>query len=96
MLKKGYYSPKRRAIMLNGEDIIHLEVFERDEWICHLCNGKIDRNLRGDAWMRATLDHVVPLCKGGTHTYDNVKASHWRCNMEKGDRLTSDDHQDII
>lgn len=74
--------------MLRGDDIVHLEVFERDEWICHLCNELIDRHLRGESWWRATLDHVIPLSKGGTHTYDNVKAAHWFCNMEKGDKLT--------
>lgn len=84
MLRKGYYSPKRRARMLAGDDIDHLVVFERDEWICHICNNLIDRHLRGEAWMRATLDHVIPLARGGTHTWDNVKASHWLCNMQKG------------
>lgn len=76
--------------MREGEDIDHLTVFERDEWMCYLCDQKIDRNLRGDAWMRVTLDHVIPLCRGGTHTYDNVKAAHWLCNMQKGDKLTLD------
>lgn len=88
MLRKGFYSPKRRAIMLAGDDIKHVEVFERDEWTCHLCNQLIDRWRRGQDYMRATLDHVIPLSKGGKHTYDNVKAAHWRCNMDKGDRLT--------
>ena len=88
MLKKGYYSSKRRAKMLKGDDINHLEVFERDNWICHLCLEKIDKRLTRDSWMRATLDHVIPLSKGGAHTYENVKASHWLCNMQKGDKLT--------
>jgi 5-methylcytosine-specific restriction endonuclease McrA len=88
VLRKGYYSPKRRAIMMQGDDIDHLVVFERDEWICHICNKLIDRFLRGDAWMRATLDHVVPLALGGTHTWDNVAAAHWFCNMQKGCSIT--------
>ena len=87
MLKKGYYSRKRRAIMLAGDDIDHLTVFERDEWICNICHKLIDRTLRGDNWWRATLDHIIPLCKGGTHTWDNVAAAHWKCNMDKSDRL---------
>lgn len=77
--------------MRRGDLIKHLDIFERDEWICHICNTLIDRTLRGDAWMRATLDHVIPLSKGGTHTYDNVAAAHWKCNMDKGDRLTLGD-----
>jgi 5-methylcytosine-specific restriction endonuclease McrA len=76
--------------MAKGDNIIHLEVFERDEWVCHLCGKLIERWRRGNDWMRATLDHVIPLSKGGAHTYDNVRAAHWRCNMIKGDQLTLD------
>lgn len=95
-MRKGYYSRKRRAQMRQGEEIIHLLVFERDEWICHICKSLIDRHLRGDSWWRATVDHVIPLSKGGTHTYDNVAAAHWVCNMKKGDRLTLDGSDDSI
>ncbi len=87
MLKKGYYSPRRRAAMLRGEDIVHVVVFERDEWMCHLCGEAIDPRLRGDNWMRATIDHIIDLCAGGTHTYDNVRAAHWLCNMRKAGNL---------
>lgn len=82
--------------MLKGDDINHLEVFERDEWICHICKKLIDRTLRGDHWWRATLDHIIPLSKGGTHTYDNVAACHWRCNMVKGNKLTLSDTSDTM
>lgn len=82
--------------MARGEDINHLLVFERDEWICHICKTLIDRRLRGDAWMRATLDHVIPISKGGSHTYDNVKAAHYICNQKKGNQLTLDLGADTI
>jgi len=95
-VKRKYYSAKRRAIMAKGDDIIHLVVFERDEWICHICNRLINKHLRGDHWWRATLDHVIPICKGGTHTYENVRAAHWRCNMLKGDGLTELINSDIV
>lgn len=73
--------------MARGEEINHLLVFERDGWVCHLCSEPIDRRLRGDAWMRATVDHVVDLSRGGSHTYDNTRAAHWLCNMEKAGNL---------
>lgn len=82
--------------MARGEKIIHLVVFERDEWICNICSELIDKRLRGNNWMRATLDHVIPLSRGGTHTYDNVAAAHWRCNMEKGNQLTLSVSHDMM
>lgn len=86
-MKRYYHSRKRREIMRKGDDIKHLEVFERDEWVCHICKNLINKHLRGDNWWRATLDHVLPLSRGGTHTWDNVAAAHWICNMEKGNSL---------
>lgn len=85
--KKNYYSPKRRAIYAKGETINHLEVFEAHDWICILCGEKIDKRLRQPNLLAATLEHIVPLSKGGTHTRDNVGPSHGICNFNKGDRL---------
>lgn len=35
-----------------------------------------------------TLDHIVPLSKGGTHTPDNVRLVCGSCNSAKGDKVT--------
>lgn len=35
-----------------------------------------------------TLDHIIPLSKGGTHTWDNVQLAHMSCNAGKCDRLS--------
>lgn len=35
----------------------------------------------------ATLDHVHPLSRGGTHTHGNLVAACARCNRLKGDML---------
>lgn len=83
---KGYNhcTPKRRAIYSKGEYIDRRLVFERDEWTCQICHGSIDTKLRLPDLMAATLDHVIPLAKGGTHTWDNVAAAHALCNYRKG------------
>lgn len=82
-MRRGFYSRKRRAIMEKGDDIRHLDIFVRDEWKCGICEQLIDKYLRGDAWMRATLDHIIPLSDGGLHVFENVQAAHWLCNMRK-------------
>jgi 5-methylcytosine-specific restriction endonuclease McrA len=33
------------------------------------------------------VDHIVPICKGGEHTYANVQPAHPICNISKGGAL---------
>jgi 5-methylcytosine-specific restriction endonuclease McrA len=66
------------------------EVFERDQWLCHICDEPIDPEA-DYSLDRASLDHVIPIAAGGTHTMDNVRASHLRCNIQKSDTVLDDD-----
>lgn len=34
-----------------------------------------------------SIDHIRPLSKGGTHTWDNVQLAHLKCNIKKGNRV---------
>ena len=66
---------------------LHAQVLERDQWLCYLCGNAIDPAVASaDPWA-ATVDHVVPVSAGGSHTAGNLRAAHRRCNVEKGDRL---------
>lgn len=70
-----------------GERFTHLEVFDRDGWICQLCLAPIDWNRSGRDPLAPALDHRVPLLHGGTHSLANVQASHFGCNAAKGARM---------
>ncbi len=52
-------------------------VFARDDWTCQYCGSR--SNL--------TVDHVIPRCKGGISSWENIVASCAPCNRRKGDRL---------
>ena len=39
---------------------------------------------------KASVDHILPLVSNGTHDWDNVVLSCWRCNSVKGSRSLSD------
>lgn len=76
----------RRRGPVQSEPYTDREIFERDNWTCHLCGGSIDPELSRTDWMGATIDHVVPIAAGGSDTRDNVAAAHWKCNHEKRER----------
>jgi len=34
-----------------------------------------------------SIDHILPLSKGGSHSQENVQWAHLVCNTRKGNRL---------
>lgn len=69
------------------EEFTHLEIFERDRWMCQLCGVPVDRSIRGSRPMAKSLDHVIPMSLGGAHTRTNVQLAHFGCNSQKGNRV---------
>lgn len=63
-------------------------IFDRDGWICHICKASVDPTLPRTHDAGATIDHVIPLSRGGTDEPSNVATAHWRCNREKRAKLT--------
>jgi len=58
-------------------------VFERDGWICQLCGRKINKRLKYPNPRSGSIDHIVPLSRGGNDSPVNVQATHLRCNLGK-------------
>lgn len=65
------------------EEFSSIEIFERDGWRCSICGKKVNRRFKWPNQMSASLDHIIPLSKGGTHTRDNVCCAHLQCNQLK-------------
>lgn len=73
-----------------AELVVAREVFERDRWRCHICGRLVPKSVRGTRVLGAAyeplapvVDHVVPLSKGGPHTFVNCRTAHWTCNARK-------------
>lgn len=79
----------RRARKKNTqvEPIKNIVVFDRDRWVCQICKQVVDVNLEYPHPFSASLDHVIPLSKGGTHTMDNIQLAHLVCNVKKHAKL---------
>ncbi|MGW6703600.1 HNH endonuclease [Streptomyces sp. NPDC054956] len=63
------------------------EVFGRDGYRCYLCRALTDPSVSQFSPTYPTVDHVVPLSKGGSHTLGNVRTACLGCNSRKQDRL---------
>ena len=78
-------SAGRRARRLNAfvENVDKRELHRRHDGICGICRTPV-------ALEHTTIDHVVPLSRGGLHSYANCVPSHEECNVAKGNRLPSE------
>lgn len=59
-------------------------VYERDHWICGICGKKIVKAKTSPHPLSPSIDHIIPLSKGGSHTKENVRAAHHYCNSKRG------------
>lgn len=73
------------------KDISLEKLYDRDHGICYLCGGKCDWDdyeERDGTWIVGktypTIEHVIPLCDGGKHSWSNIKLAHHACNSKKG------------
>lgn len=96
---KNYESTKRlnriakakRRDRLKGQKVENVDpfvVFDRDSWTCQICRIQTPKYLRGTNDDRSPqLDHIIPLAKGGMHSYANTQCLCRKCNIMKGDKI---------
>ena len=82
-LKQREYS-RRRYLRCGVNKVDYAVVLALYGMVCHVCKKPIRtrKNLH--------FDHVVPLCRGGSHSQENIKPSHAKCNHTKNKRLMSE------
>jgi 5-methylcytosine-specific restriction endonuclease McrA len=62
------------------------KTFERDDYECQLCGEPMGMADKVPHPLAPTIDHIIPLARGGTHEPSNVQSAHFICNSYKGDR----------
>ena len=81
---------KRQSQTTPANRIAHEQIAERDGLDCYLCNQPIDMALPRTSKMGATIDHVIPLSRGGLDEMSNLKLAHWGCNLAKSNKLVEE------
>ena len=69
------------------ESINEKVVYLRDGWICQICHKRVYKKVKYPDSMSPSLDHIIPLSKGGSHIYANVQLAHFGCNSGKKDNI---------
>lgn len=87
--KRRAADQRRRARKRNArvETFTRADLAERDGWHCQLCDEPIDPDIAWPDPLSPSVDHVIPLARGGEHSLANTQLAHLVCNTRKGDKL---------
>lgn len=58
-------------------------ICERDNWLCWLCGGPVEPSLHPPDRRAGSVDHVIPLSRGGDEDESNLRAAHFGCNSKR-------------
>lgn len=86
--RRNFSEARRKRAERAGDMDIHWRMLgDRDQWVCHICGLRVPKRA-GNAkdGKGATVDHIVPVAAGGSHTWDNVALAHRFCNLSRGAR----------
>ncbi|XP_021738256.1 uncharacterized protein LOC110704752 isoform X1 [Chenopodium quinoa] len=61
-------------------------IFYRDDYMCQYC--KVTNNL--------TIDHVVPIARGGKWEWENLVTACIRCNSKKGHKTLEEANMNLV
>ena len=75
-LAKSYSQRRKKASRHISKKEIREAVFERDEYTCKMCESK--SNL--------TIDHIIPVVRGGGDEIENLQCLCKSCNSKKGSK----------
>jgi len=65
------------------------EIYIRDKGRCGICGKFIPLN-------EFTIDHIVPISKGGTYDYDNLQCCCFKCNQLKSNEMPDDFYEKMF
>lgn len=79
--------PKEQIV---DKDITLEALYKRDSGVCYLCGKKCDWDDKQYGHVGPkypTIEHIIPISRGGLHSWDNVRLAHFGCNCKKADEL---------
>lgn len=69
---------------------VRARVYERDGGTCQICGYPTEQGGGSNSDTYPSVDHITPRSQGGTHTIDNLRTVHRRCNSLRADNKRTD------
>jgi len=63
-------------------------LYYKYDGLCGICKETIDLTLKHPNRMSLSIDHILPISKGGNNFQNNLQPTHLICNMLKSDKIT--------
>jgi 5-methylcytosine-specific restriction endonuclease McrA len=70
-----------------GPPFTRKQVFDRDGWKCAKCGIICVKATKQYNPSAASIDHIIPICKDGPHSFENCRTMCWECNSRQGAEL---------
>lgn len=92
----AYLRRQARKAGIAYENVCLADIIKRDGPNCYICGVCTNPDAPRFAANRSELEHVVPLAKGGGHTWSNLRCACFRCNRLKGSKFTPEQVRALI
>jgi 5-methylcytosine-specific restriction endonuclease McrA len=81
---KAHHHEVERKRYFNRSELF-VALWDKSDENCGICGKPVDLKI-------AAINHMLPICRGGSNDFDNLQIAHHRCNTLKGN-MTQDECQ---
>lgn len=83
-LDRSLKRQRKHKLRTVAVEIVRLGILiERDSGRCQLCGTKVKLDAIVPHPKAPTIDHIIPISKGGIHSYSNTQLAHFQCNSQR-------------
>jgi 5-methylcytosine-specific restriction endonuclease McrA len=81
---RNYKMPTSKVYKLKErrtKQFVRKQLINKNGAVCAICGNPIE------TMKDCTIDHIIPISKGGLTTIENCQLAHKSCNVKKGDKV---------